>query len=86
MALEGEPLRPESVHTATGEETESRPSRRTRNDVAALNPSPDSVIRNRIDYIAIPKKWRAFVLDAKGRPGAECDTDHILALAKLRIR
>ena len=39
MVLEDEPLRPESAHTATGEETESKPSRRTRNDVTALNPA-----------------------------------------------
>ena len=48
--------------------------------------SPGNLFRNQIDFILIDKNWRTSVLDWKSKPGADCDTDHILVCAKLRLK
>ena len=48
--------------------------------------SPDGTCRNQIDYIATSKSFRKFIINSKSYPGADCDTDHILVLAKIRMR
>ena len=48
--------------------------------------SPQGNIINQIDYILVRKSWFTSILDAKTRPGADCDTDHILTTAKLRLK
>ena len=48
--------------------------------------SPGDQYRNQIDYIMVDKAWKSTVLDSKTRPGADCNTDHILVTAKLRLK
>ena len=48
--------------------------------------SPDSKIRNQIDYIAIDHKWKTSVIDCTIYPGADYDTDHHLLVATTRLR
>src|SRR6218665_1684627 len=48
--------------------------------------SPDGKTRNQIDYIAIEKKWKETIRNCKSYPGADCDTDHHLLVAKMKIK
>ncbi|XP_072027692.1 uncharacterized protein [Amphiura filiformis] len=48
--------------------------------------SPGDRYRNQIDYIMMKRRWKSSVLDAKTYPGADCDTDHILLTAKMRVK
>ena len=48
--------------------------------------SPGDRFRNQIDYIMIDNAWRSSVMNARTRPGVDCDTDHILLTAGLRIK
>ena len=48
--------------------------------------SPDEKIRNQIDYMLIDNAWKSTVLNSKTRPGVDCDTDHMLVTAKLRVK
>ena len=46
--------------------------------------SPDSQHQNQIDYILCSQRWRLCIQSAKTRPGADCDSDHELLMAKFR--
>ena len=48
--------------------------------------SPGDRCRNQIDYIIIDRYWISTVLIAKTKSGPDCDTDHILVAAKLRMK
>ena len=48
--------------------------------------SPGDRVRNQIDYILIDKRWKTAVLNSKTYPGTDCDTDHILVSAKIRLK
>ena len=48
--------------------------------------SPGDCFKNQIDYIHIGKEWKSTVLNAKSRPGADCDTDHTLVAATFRLK
>ena len=48
--------------------------------------SPDGKTRNQIDYIAIAQKWADSIRNCKAYPGADCDSDHNLIIAKLKIK
>ena len=48
--------------------------------------SPDGQHRNQIDYILCSQRWRSSIQSIKARPGADCDSDHELLIAKLRIK
>ena len=48
--------------------------------------SPDGQRRNQIDYILCSQRWRSSIQSAKSSPGAECDSDHELLIAKLRLK
>ena len=48
--------------------------------------SPGDRYRNQIDYILIRRRWKSSIKDAKAFPGADCDTDHILSVAKMQIK
>jgi hypothetical protein len=48
--------------------------------------SPDSIIHNQIDHVLIDKRQHSYILDVQSFRGAYCDTDHYLAVAKLRER
>ena len=48
--------------------------------------SPDGETRNQIDYIAIAQKWKGSIQNCKTLPGADCDSDHQLLVAKLKIK
>ena len=46
--------------------------------------SPDGQQRNQIDYILCSQRWGSPIELPKTRPGADCDSDHELLIAKLR--
>src|ERR1043165_6219074 len=48
--------------------------------------SPDGNTRNQIDYIAIAQKWAGSIRNCRVYPGADCDSDHNLLIAKLKIK
>jgi hypothetical protein len=48
--------------------------------------SPDGCTKNQIDYIGIAQQWRSCVSNCKTYPGADCDSDHHLLVATLKIR
>ena len=48
--------------------------------------SPDGKTRNQIDYILIEQRWKTNILQCKTLPGADCDTDHELLIAKFKSK
>jgi len=46
--------------------------------------SPDGKTDNQTDHILIDKRWYLSILDVRSVRGADCDTDHCLAVAQLR--
>ncbi|GFR91327.1 endonuclease-reverse transcriptase [Elysia marginata] len=48
--------------------------------------SPDQKIRNQIHYIMVDKGQVSTVLRSKTLPGADCDKDHMLVIAILRLK
>ena len=48
--------------------------------------SPDSITKNQIDYIAINKRFRNAVTDAKTYPGSDCNSDHVPIIANMRFK
>ena len=47
--------------------------------------SPDKKTKNQIDYILVSKNWFLSFTDCRTRPGADCDTDHTLVTAKVKL-
>ena len=47
--------------------------------------SPGDRTRNQIDFILIQKRFRNAVKSVKTLPGADCDSDHIPVISKMRI-
>ena len=48
--------------------------------------SPNHRYRNQIDYILVYKRWRSSFKAAKTYPGADCDSDHQLLVATMKMR
>ena len=48
--------------------------------------SPDKKTKNQIDYILVSKNWFSSFTDCRTRPGADCDTDHILVTGKVKLK
>jgi len=48
--------------------------------------SPDGKTHNQIDHILIETRWHSIILDIQSFRGAECDTNHCLVVAKVRVR
>ena len=48
--------------------------------------SPGGQYKNQIDYILCSQRWRSSFLSAETRPGADCDSDHELLIAKFRLK
>ena len=48
--------------------------------------SPGDLTRNQIDYIRSSKRFRNSILNCKTYPQADCNTDHILLVATLRLK
>ena len=48
--------------------------------------SPDGQHQNQIDYILCRQRWNNSIQSAKTRPGADCDSDHGLLIAKFRLK
>ena len=47
---------------------------------------PDGQYCNQIDYILCSQRWRSSIQSIKTRPGADCDSDHELLIAKFRLK
>ena len=41
---------------------------------------------DQIDYIIYSQRWKSCIQSAKTRPGADCDSDHELLIAKFRLK
>ena len=48
--------------------------------------SPDGNTRNQIDYISIAQRWKTSLMNCRTYPGADCDTDHQLLVATVKVR
>ena len=48
--------------------------------------SPDGQHGNQIDYILCSQRWRSSIQSTKTRPGADCDSDHELLIAKFTLK
>lgn len=48
--------------------------------------SPDNITKNQIDYILVRKRFRNALITCKTYPSADCNTDHNLLLAKVKVR
>ncbi|GFN84368.1 endonuclease-reverse transcriptase [Plakobranchus ocellatus] len=48
--------------------------------------SPGDRCRNQIDYMLVQKTWHSSFIKCKTKPGADCDTDHILVVAKMKLK
>ncbi|GFR90467.1 craniofacial development protein 2-like [Elysia marginata] len=47
---------------------------------------PGDNARNQIDFILVKERFRNALLSAKSYPGADCYSDHIPVIAKLRLK
>jgi len=48
--------------------------------------SPDGNTQNQIDYISVAQRWITSLMNCRTYPGADCDTDHQLLVATLKVR
>ena len=48
--------------------------------------SSDGWHQNHIDYILCSQRWRSSIQSAKTRLGADCGSDHLLLIAKFRLK
>jgi hypothetical protein len=48
--------------------------------------SPEGNTHNQIDHILVDRRRHSSILDVRSFRGADCDTDHWLAVAELRER
>ena len=43
-------------------------------------------MRNQIDYILISKRFRNALISTKTRPGADCESDHVPVVSRIRLK
>ena len=48
--------------------------------------SPDGQHWNQTDYILCNQRWKSSIQSAKTRPGADCGSNHVLLIAKFRLK
>ena len=48
--------------------------------------SPDGQHQSSTDYTLCSRRWRSSIQSARTRPGADCDSDHELLIAKLKLK
>ncbi|XP_064106949.1 craniofacial development protein 2-like [Macrobrachium nipponense] len=48
--------------------------------------SPDGNTTNQIDHILVKRKFRSALMDVRAYQGADCDSDHYMVAAKIRIK
>jgi len=47
---------------------------------------PDGITRNQIVYISIAQRWKTSLMNCRTYPGADCNTDHQLLVATVKVR
>jgi exonuclease III len=48
--------------------------------------SPGDRARNQIDYIMVPHRFRNSIIFSKAFPGADCGSDHVPVISKIRVK
>ena len=48
--------------------------------------SSDGNTRNQIDYMSIVQRWKTSLMNFRTCPAADCDTDHQLLVATVKVR
>ena len=48
--------------------------------------SPDGNTTNQIDHVMVKRKFRKSLMDVRAYKGADCDSDHFLLIAKVRVK
>ena len=48
--------------------------------------SPNGLHQNQIDYTLCQNRWRSMVHMTKMLPGADCDVDHEMLIAQLKMK
>jgi len=48
--------------------------------------SLDGHTRNQIDYMLMTQRWKTSLMNCRTYPGADCETDHQLLVATLKVR
>jgi len=48
--------------------------------------SPGDRTKNQIDYIMVPHRFRNSVISSKAFPGADCGSDHVPVISKIRVK
>ncbi|XP_064106971.1 craniofacial development protein 2-like [Macrobrachium nipponense] len=48
--------------------------------------SPNGNTTNQIDHILVKRKFRSVLMDVRAYRGADCDSDHYMVAAKMRIK
>ena len=48
--------------------------------------TPEGLHRNQIDFVLTPRRWFSSATNVKTYPGADCESDHELLLAKLKVK
>ena len=46
----------------------------------------ESLVRNQIDYILVKQRYKRSILNVKTYPGADCDSDHVPVIAKIKLK
>ncbi|CAF1302854.1 unnamed protein product [Adineta ricciae] len=47
---------------------------------------PGDRVRNQIDYIMVPNRFRNAIISSKAFPGADCGSDHVPVISEIRVK
>ena len=48
--------------------------------------APDGITKTQVDYVMSEKKWASNIQDVITKPSADCDTDHELLVATVKVK